>query len=149
MPDGTESFMRDSDWLKLKYLKKEMAWGDSTKVQLELVLLLESICTYIGKAARINCAYAEDGHATNSQHYLGNAADLVLPGFSLVDQMIIALKFDGVHGLGLYPFWNTPGLHIDIRGLANKYSPDAQWIRSDKGVYEALNWTNIQKYCKK
>jgi hypothetical protein len=40
-------------------------------------------------------------------------------------------------GLGLYPFWNNPGCHGDIRPLSI-YQPFATWWRDEDGKYLAV-----------
>lgn len=85
-----------------------------------LLELLESLRANIGGPIEISCAYrcpdhnAEVGGVPNSQHVLGNAADVQTPNYEWChtpDQLLWyceQLPFDGI---GLYDW----GCHVDVR----------------------------------
>jgi hypothetical protein len=52
---------------------------------------------------------------------------------SLVDAYLAVEKLGLFNGVGLYPFWNNPGLHVDLR------QKPARWGRNAAGIYVALN----------
>ena len=84
---------------------------------------------------------ASSGHAKSSQHYLGRAVDLHLVDAAgkvvpLFDQFILAIRFDW-NGMGLYPFWNNPGLHLDTRP-EGKLGEASLWWRDESGKYQAI-----------
>ncbi len=54
----------------------------------------------------------------------------------LLRQWFIAERW-GWGGIGLYPFWNTPGLHLDDRPLA-RFERGARWWRDSQGNYRDL-----------
>ena len=125
-------------WNNLQYFKKTENWGDPDKMNPEFLILLDNIRDIIGYPISINCGYSTNGHATKSQHYLGNAVDFVVLGVSMqvaYELIIDALDELGMNdkvGLGVYPFWNTQGFHIDLRG--NK----ARWSRAASGKYVSI-----------
>jgi uncharacterized protein YcbK (DUF882 family) len=66
-------------------------------------------------------------------HYVGKAADIHIVGMSLIDAYLAVEKLGLFNGVGLYPFWNNPGLHVDLR------QKPARWGRNAAGIYVALN----------
>ena len=97
-----------------------------------------------GNPIGINNGFAISGHAENSLHYQGKAADCVMyknqKPLSLIKQAIYLLNFEssfsGIEDesslcVGLYPFWNTPGFHIDLR----QGKKSVFWIRDKSGKY--------------
>jgi uncharacterized protein YcbK (DUF882 family) len=122
------------DWEKIKYFSKNENWGDPNKVDAYLVQALDALRGMVNKPIVIHCAYDESGHATNSQHYKGKAADIHIVGMDAVDQLLAAEKIGLFNGIGIYPFWNNPGLHVDVRTVP------ARWARDKKGNYVSLNW---------
>jgi uncharacterized protein YcbK (DUF882 family) len=122
-------------WKLLNNFTKNENWGASEKMNPVLLLLLDKLRDKVGHIIRINCGYSTDGHAIKSQHYLGNAVDFVVVGTlfdqadRLLQEALLELKVEDEVGLGCYPFWNTPGFHLDIRGER------ARWGRNAKGEY--------------
>ena len=111
-------------------------WGNLTKVNPLLILTLNYIRKYINTPIHINCVYEKSGHSATSQHYKGNAVDFYLGSFlkfydqiNLMERTLIYLNLDDRVGFGIYPYWNTPGFHLDIRG------EKARWGRDSKGEY--------------
>lgn len=89
---------------------------------------------------RINAAYDVDGHSPASQHYLGKAADIVIfekgrDALPLYEQYELVRRHGLFPGIGVYPHWNTPGLHIDL-------GPRRQWWKPESGPYLAINDAN-------
>lgn len=99
-----------------------------------------------GWIAVIHEGFSKTGH-TGKTHGLGVAIDVhfekdgkVVP---LFDQFISAIRFDW-NGLGLYPFWNSPGLHLDMR-KEGQFDEAALWWRDENGEYRAINTESIVK----
>jgi len=66
---------------------------------------------------RINDDYRATG---DGQHRIGNAVDVVFylqsPGdVGVLDQFLFALGRSTFRRVGFYPFWNAPGLHLDMK----------------------------------
>lgn len=89
-------------------------------------------------------------HSTKSQHYLGNAVDIMFPKWTgTLREILDIVSQMGFTGIGVYPHWQMNGkmiggLHLDVRP-----GPRATWmgVRSNgKQVYIALNEDNLKKY---
>jgi len=130
-------FMTDKDWENNWHpnFTRQENWGDPNKIYRELVIRLQTTRSMSGKPTRINCAFATTGHARNSKHYLGQAADIVIMGLPLSLQFFYAIRA-GFRGIGVYPYWNTPGLHVDVRPLDDGHPID-MWFRDKNGLYES------------
>lgn len=71
-------------------------------------------------------------------HPLKMAVDLHIEGLHVIDQYLIAERFDAFNGIGVYPNWDQPGIHVDVRPKS-KTNFDSRWGCLEKGVYLALN----------
>jgi len=120
-------------WTKIKHFKSTENWGDADKVNPYLVMCLDDLREAVNRPIHIHCAYDTKGHAANSFHYIGKAADIHIEGLSLVDAYLAVEKLGIFNGIGLYPFWTNPGLHLDLR------QNPARWGRNAAGIYVALN----------
>ena len=115
-------------WDYVKGFSPKEKWGKPEKMNGLLLLLLPVIrleflkedanCHFI-----VHCGFEEDGHAPKSQHYLGNAVDFhietILPYARQIEKMLDVLdrlQVSNYVGLGIYPTWNNPGFHLDVRG---------------------------------
>ena len=120
-------------WGKIKHFKSTENWGDADKVNPYLVMCLDILRDTIGAPIIIKNAYATSGHTSGSMHYEGKAADVMAPSMSLVNFYLAAEKLGLFNGIGIYPFWNGQGLHLDLR------SKPARWGRNAAGIYVALD----------
>jgi hypothetical protein len=139
---------------------------DWTKLSLEVVTMADRLRDKNEGPVVLSSGYTTAGHATDSLHYQGKALDLTmlmwidenqLPyGFPnswkvlkkahnqvlvprpLLDQYILAERFANMGGLGVYPNFNLPGLHIDCRP-ADSNQNQARWWRDTSGTYQYLN----------
>ena len=107
---------------KLQHFSEEEAWGEPSKINGLLLLLLDRIRDALNSRIRINGAYSASGHSEYSQHYRGNAVDFVVldvphsKALVEIEKILVDLQVDHVVGFGVYPDWNTPGFHLDVRG---------------------------------
>lgn len=124
------------DWSKVKHFKRTEAWGDPDKINPLLVYSLDALREFTGRAIIINNAYRPDD--PGSTHKNGDAADVVIVGLSVIDQFLMAERTRLFSGIGVYPFWNRPGLHLDVRSLQpHQHGP--RWGRNAAGIYVALD----------
>jgi len=149
-----EEVMTDNLWGMITYFTPKEEWGDWRKVYADLIFALDAFRKFVGKPVHINGAYSAAGHTDDSYHYKGMAVDIHVKDMHIIDQYIAATRFDEFNGIGVYPHWATPGLHLDIRPYINRFSPEARWMRVDlknKGkiekTYIGLTAENIKKYC--
>lgn len=87
-------------------------------------------------------APGRQGHAEKSRHYFGDAFDIVIKDsitrqpLPLLEQFLIAIRYCWT-GIGVYPFWNLPGLHVDTRPMTRQMRR-ALWMRDRVGVYQDI-----------
>ena len=128
--------MLKTDWTKVRHFKKSENWGDPDKMNPLLIYSLDALRELAHSIIIINRGYCPND--PGSTHKDGDAADVVITGFSVMDQFLLAEKTRLFSGIGVYPFWNRPGLHLDVRQLrANQHAP--RWGRNAAGVYVALD----------
>ena len=134
--------MTDKDWEKVRYFKKTEFGADADKMSAQLIYALDHLRHICGRPIRVNSAYrAIDPGST---HSAGLAADIVISDLSLIDQYLLAEKTGLFSGIGLYPYWGKPGLHLDVRKL-KKLELGKRWIRDNKNNYIALNADNLKR----
>lgn len=111
----------------LKHFNINEKWGNPNKINPLLLIILDELRQRIGKKFIIHCAYEQDGHSENSQHYKGNAVDFHIANCQF--SIACGLMFEALHsikigekylsdvcGIGIYPDWNNKGFHLDVRG---------------------------------
>lgn len=74
------------------------------------------------------------GHVADSQHPY-KAVDCHAVGLSLGDFWLAAERDPWLRGIGVYPYWTTPGLHLDTRTSDLR----ARWWRDERGAYHPLS----------
>lgn len=130
------------------------AWGDPSKMNGLLLLLMYAIRLIAGLAIIIHCAYEKSGHAEKSQHGLANAVDFnlvtALPFYAqilLVEKILRGLQLWDRIGIGIYPAWNTPGFHLDVRGTHAEWG----WIgeKDKKGNKVYVSYEAAKEYAQK
>lgn len=123
------------DWSKVRHFKRS-EFSHPDKLDPLLIYSLDALRVAAGKPIIVNNDYRA---GDPGQHGLGRAADIVIVGLSVVDQFLIAEKTRLFSGIGIYPHWNRPGIHVDIRTL-QPHEPGARWARDIAGNYVALTW---------
>lgn len=82
------------------------------------------------------------GHVTKSEHYVGKAVDFhVEGGPSVVEAWLALERFPALMGIGVYPHWNTPGFHADVRTTAYRQ----RWARGANDQYLAFDASTIEQ----
>lgn len=110
-------------WHHLDHFTKQENWGDPDRVSGLLLLLLDTLRDRWQARFIIHCAWEPGGHAAQSQHYLGNAVDFHIEDgqpfalqIAVMERFLAKLNVSDRVGLGIYPDWNHPGFHLDVRG---------------------------------
>ena len=134
--------MTKNEWNQIEHFDPKEKWGDSEKMSFELLKRLDALREFCGHRIIIHCGYAVNGHTKDSQHYLGRAADFHIAGVSLVNQYLLAERFN-FGGIGVYPEWNNPGLHCDVRHKDHE-EPQDRWVRI-RGQYRILTEAILRK----
>lgn len=133
------------NWDEIKYFKKTENWGDISKLSPDLVYNLDEFRHLVGKSFMVNNAYTTSGHENKSQHYLGKAVDGYFKGLHWLDQFMLALTYGKFGGVGVYPDWNNPGLHLDVRAKVDGMI--TTWMRYG-GTYMPVTYENISMVLK-
>lgn len=121
--------MQREDWWGVKGFTADEAWGDPYKMDKILVYRLSALRKFIrdrlNKEARIivHCGYEE--RERGGYHPRGMAVDCHCTNISLVDFYLAAERFQ-FGGIGVYPNWNNPGLHLDVR-VIEQDEPAHRW----------------------
>lgn len=124
--------MKESDWERITHFSPKENWGDPQKMSFVLIRMLDEMRERSGSPIIIHEGYATSGHSPNSYHYQGRAVDFHIQEMDLLDQYLWAERLE-FRGIGVYPYWNNPGLHVDIRA-----GKKAAWARTKDGVYVSL-----------
>ena len=131
-----------SIWDKIEpyFLPKE-AWGEPKKMSGLLLMVLYDIRFHSGWPIIIHCG-TQGKHCKNSYHSKGMAVDFHFepPNDSVpfrnqaefLMKYLVDMQFDFFTGLGIYPNWNSPGFHLDVRGVK------ARWLKQN-GEYVGIN----------
>ncbi len=120
-------------WPQLLYFNSGENWGNFERMDVRLLWGLDRVRHDLARRINVNCGYEIEGHVKKSFHKLGMAVDFVVEDSDEAYDMynlyttILSMWHGGV---GIYPFWNTPGLHLDI-------GPDRTWVRDKEGVYSS------------
>lgn len=48
-------------------------------------------------------------------------------------------------GVGVYPFWNRPGFHLDLRPHRHP-SHRSHWLRDERGAYRPMSWKTYKEH---
>lgn len=135
------------NWKKIRHFRKSEWEPGANKVHHRLIHTLDEMRAFCGRPIIIHNAYATTGHSDNSYHYRGEAVDFHIKGISLLWQFLFAERF-GFGGIGVYPHWNNPGLHCDIRyHWPESDVPGDRWWRDDGGDYHDLCYAEEFKNC--
>lgn len=114
-------------WDNLKHFNRHENWGDPDKINGLLLLTLDSLREAIDRPFVIHNAYSLSGHSEKSQHYVGNAVDFHAEeeNFGLTCNSMITclsdMQISHKVGFGIYPDWEYPGFHLDVRGTMARW----------------------------
>jgi len=101
---------------------------DAFIISADLMMMTDDMVTYAKGVYRNAICIVHDinngEHSENSLHYNGKAIDLHMEGMTLGEQSRIAMRYF-FGGMGLYPDWKHPGLHLDIRNTP------CTWVQRD------------------
>lgn len=124
--------MTPNEWLTIRHFSENEKWGNPEKMEYDLVKTLDDLRDFIGFPINIHCGYED--RKNNSQHCFGTAVDCHAKNLSLFEFYTAASRFE-FNGIGIYPFWNNPGLHLDIRTSGHR----AIWGKDIVGDYVPIS----------
>jgi hypothetical protein len=143
------------DWSKVKNFKeKEFTppnYSGEVDMNLGFVLKLDLFRSHVGSPITIheNGGFSVKGHSENSLHYSGLAADLhvtqAIGPRDVIEQALLAYKWTFL-SIGIYPYWNRPGLHLDDRSAIGKEK--VVWFRDKGGLYQYYSYNRFYECIK-
>ena len=101
-----------------------------------LIYNLQKLRDYTGRRINIHSGFRK---GNKGYHPLKMAADLDIEGMHVVDQYLTAERLDAFNGIGVYPNWGKPGLHLDVRTKTTS-AFDSRWGSFEPGKYVQLNY---------
>ena len=114
-------------WNYLGFFYREEPWGEPDRICGYLLLALEVIRKITGWIIIIHFG-TQGGHSKTGYHPKAMAVDFhfkTKTSFKKqVDNLLRILdkfQFADFVGLGIYPEWNTPGFHLDVRGTRARW----------------------------
>ena len=125
-------------WKTIKHFKPYGPdnFGDPYRISRLTVFTLDKFRDYVGKPIHVHCGYEK--RKKGGWHPKGYAVDIHVEGMHVVDQYLAAERFDAFNGIGVYPNWHNPGLHLDTRPH-DKTEFDARWGCWEPEDYVALD----------
>lgn len=114
-------------WEKVEHFNAFEDWGDPYKMWVILIYHLDSFREYLKKPLIVHCGWEM---RDSGWHPAGAAVDLHCPSLSYKDLAFKAMQFTFT-GIGLYPCWNNPGVHLDVRPLADNDKKRKLWYRHE------------------
>ena len=107
-----------------------------------LIYTIQDMRNYTGRRIFIHSGYRA---GTSGYHPLKMASDLHIEDLHVIDQYLIAERFDKFNGIGVYPNWNNPGIHVDVRPHSERKAYDARWGCFESGQYVKLDYEFFKK----
>jgi hypothetical protein len=148
--------MTPNEWSGLRYFDQYESWGDSERMDRELLGYLDEFRHFLGMKVVVLCG-TQGQHVANSQHPYGKAVDIIVPNWKkhILDLMLAATRFP-FRGLGIYPDWvynkkRVGGLHLDTRDLtiSTPKVHKAFWMgikQNGKTTYLPLDFKHLKQH---
>jgi len=144
--------LKSSDFVGFQpYFSAQEDWGDLERVNWLIPWACYQIRTGLidigfNWPMHIHCAFELGGHSANSYHYKGLAVDFhfsktystLVNEYVALEAVLKEMKLDKFVGLGVYPYWNSKGFHLDLRGVG------IRWVKV-REKYEYGNEIKIKR----
>lgn len=131
-------------WLTVRHFTREEWPRDPDRILPAVVHLADQMREDSGWPIVVHVAWDDAGHVGDSTHYtdrteFATGFDFHFAGVPLVEQWLFAERYPW-RGLGVYPYWNTPGLHCDLRTLGREHpNLGHRWWRDREGKYHPFS----------
>ena len=134
--------MTHDQWETIRYFKSHENFGDPARMSYVLLLTLDNFREYVNQPIIIHCGYEDRGN--DSYHCKGMAVDCHIKNMNLYDAYMAATRF-AFYGIGVYPWWNKPGLHLDVRPI-DKLGHRSYWGSTGAGEYCAISSDFVSEF---
>ena len=130
-------------WGNLEHFYQTEAWGDWMEMDVRLLFCLDRLRARLGRRINIHCGYEQSGHSPRSFHKYGMAVDFDVEGTKLSELFDLYRFFQSnwyFGGIGVYPFWNNPGIHLDVGPVGRTWlrDKDNNYIYDYNEMYNVL-----------
>lgn len=132
--------MSDRDWKDIKYFKP-YEFNEPDKMEYHFINRLDQFREMVGKPIIVHSSYRED----SDTHKQGIAVDIHIVDMNVLDMFLLAEKSDLFKGIGVYPNWNSPGLHIDMRNKEARWGCWTPTGTGKKNIYVPLDSAFIKR----
>ncbi len=128
------------------YFNRGEKWGDPDRMDPLTLYTLYEARKKIGLPFHIHCG-TQGRHVKGSFHYKGLAVDLHIGNGNIhvFDQFLMIERLNLFSGIGIYPDWNNPGLHLDVGGGPKRPGRWMRKLENGSRVDLPLNVENIKK----
>lgn len=120
----------------VNHLMRCRVTGHEVEMDPRLIAILSQLSTFYGRTLQLISGHRVPhsiGTSETSQHTLGRAADIRIPGVTIQELKKVAIKL-GARGVGLYP--EKGFVHIDVRDKQRYY-----WVWTARGGEQAdMGW---------
>ena len=131
-------------WSSIRHFQPAEWPRDPDRVNPAVVMLADLMREDSGWPIVVHVAWDDTGHVSGSSHYTAftdfcSAFDFHFVGPPLLEQWLFAERYPW-RGIGLYPHWQTPGLHCDLRTLGRDHPEMGhRWYRDPAGAYKPID----------
>lgn len=126
--------MTPEQWETIQFFTPNEKWGDPAKMDPNLIFELDRLRKYIARPMVIHCGWEQ---RDKGYHPLGMAVDCHVPHMHPMEFCIAASRFN-FGGIGVYLWWNNPGLHLDKR-IIHPGTERAYWGSITQGEYVPMD----------
>lgn len=133
--------MQTKDWEAIEFFKPE-EFSQPDKMEYHFINRLDMFRKMIDKPIIIHSSYRE---GDPRYHGKGEAVDIHIKGISLLCAYALANESGLFGGIGVYPKWNNPGLHLDMRPERARWGC---WTPTDpkkKNIYVPLDSAFLER----
>jgi len=113
-------------WTGVEFFKPNEKWGDPNRMHPWLIYRMDAMRKFAGRPFHVHCGWEERERISYHSKPMSLAADGHFEGLHPLEQLEVASRFD-FGGIGVYIWWNNPGIHIDVRHVAEPTTPAAHW----------------------
>lgn len=134
--------MSNLRWCEIKHFKPS-EFNEPNKMDYYLINRLDQFREMCGKPIIIHSSYREND---TGYHGTGEAVDIHVKGMNVFDAYLLAEKSGFFNGIGVYPNWNNPGLHLDIRQKPARWGCWTPTDPKQKNIYVTLDSQFWKRY---
>jgi len=134
--------MTESLWKTLRWFRPE-EFTEPYMMDAWVMKLLDEMREQVGKKFIVHSS-TDGEHSMGSAHYRGEAVDGHFEDMDVIEQYLIAEQFN-FPGLGFYPHWVSPGIHVDTR-RQEPFQKGARWWRDKTGFYVPVTAAAIRRF---